>query len=136
MDRHGEAESINRRVLRWRLEHYGDKEHPKIAHILFNMVGLFFFGWNGRQANTWGNGSSYQCVVPPTRRTPLQAGTGTPGACDGSYSLDLNARWTSVPRHNPGAGAVVQAELWYRDPLNTSNRTSSMSDAVEFTVCP
>ena len=27
--------------------------------------GLFFFGTNGQQANPWGNGTSYQCVVPP-----------------------------------------------------------------------
>jgi hypothetical protein len=27
--------------------------------------GLFFFGANGRQANAWGNGTSFQCVTPP-----------------------------------------------------------------------
>ena len=36
----------------------------------------------------------------------------------------------------PGAGAVVQAQLWYRDPLNTSNQTTSLSDATEFVVAP
>ena len=35
-----------------------------------------------------------------------------------------------------GAGAVVQAQLWYRDPWNSSNQTTSLSDAVEFTVGP
>jgi hypothetical protein len=40
------------------------------------------------------------------------------------------------PAHNPGAGAVIQAQFWYRDPQNTSNQTSSLSDAVEFTFCP
>jgi hypothetical protein len=97
---------------------------------------IFFYGANGKQGVSWGNGSSYQCVVPPVRRTPLQIGVGTPGACDGSFSYDLNARWEAKPVMNPGAGAVVQAELWYRDPLNTSNRKTSMSDAIEFTVCP
>jgi hypothetical protein len=98
--------------------------------------GLFFFGSNGRQAISWGNGTSYQCVVPPVRRTPLQAGNGSSGLCDGTASLDLNARWEARPAHNPGAGAVVQAEYWYRDPANTSNRSSSLSDAIEFLVCP
>jgi len=30
--------------------------------------GLFFFGQNGRQANPWGSGTSYQCIVPPVNR--------------------------------------------------------------------
>jgi hypothetical protein len=30
----------------------------------------------------------------------------------------------------------VQAQLWYRDPQSTSNQTTSLSNAVEFEVCP
>ena len=38
---------------------------------------------------------------------------------------------------NPGAGAVVQAQLWYRDPFNTANnQATSLSDAIEFLVLP
>jgi len=99
-------------------------------------VGLFFFGTNGRQANAWGNGSSLQCVVPPVHRGALLAGSGTAGACDGTFAYDLNARWTAKPIQNPGAGARVQAQLWYRDPASTSSQTTSLSDAIEFTVCP
>jgi hypothetical protein len=101
--------------------------------------GLFFFGSNGRQASPWGSGTSYQCVVPPVRRAGLLAGRGTNGTCDGTVSQDLNARWCPTcpkPNHNPGAGALVQAQLWYRDPLNTSNRTTSLSDAIELCVQP
>ena len=98
--------------------------------------GLYFFGANGRQANPWGNGTSFQCVVPPVKRAGLLSGVGTVGACDGSFSQDLNARWTSNPAQNPGAGAVVQTQLWYRDPMNTSNQTTSLSDAIEYTVAP
>ena len=82
--------------------------------------GLFFFGTNGKQANPWGNGTSYQCVVPPVVRTPTMSGVGTIGLCDGSFALDLNALWCPScpkPAKNPGAAAVVQAQLWYRDPL-------------------
>jgi hypothetical protein len=99
--------------------------------------GLFFFGTNGQQANPWGNGTSYQCVVPPTKRLGPLAGTGTLGACDGAFLQDLNATWCPVcpkPFLNPGAGATVQAQLWYRDPLSTSNQTTSLSDAIEFVV--
>jgi hypothetical protein len=98
--------------------------------------GLFFFGANGRQANAWGNGTSYQCVVPPVARAGLLLAVGTNGVCDGSFSQDLNARWTAKPATNPGAGATAQIQLWYRDPLNTSNRTTSLSDAIEVVVCP
>jgi hypothetical protein len=98
--------------------------------------GLFFFGTSGRQANPWGNGTSFQCVVPPVARAGLLTGSGTAGQCDGAFAQDLNARWTAKPAQNPGAGALVQAQLWYRDPQNTSNQTTSLSDAIEFTVCP
>jgi choice-of-anchor B domain-containing protein len=101
--------------------------------------GLFFFGANGRQANSWGSSTSYQCVVPPVKRGGLLTGTGTAGACDGSFSQDFNALWCAAcpsPLKNPGAGAQLQAQLWYRDPFNTSNQTTSLSGAIEFTVAP
>jgi choice-of-anchor B domain-containing protein len=101
--------------------------------------GLFFFGTNGRQANSWGSGTSFQCVVPPVVRAPLLAGNGTLNACDGSFVQDLNALWCAscpAPLKNPGAGALVQAQLWYRDPQSTSNQTTSLSDAIEFPVEP
>jgi hypothetical protein len=109
-------------VRAWPLE--GDKD------------GLFFFGWNGRQANSWGNGSSYQCVVPPVKRGGILAGTGNPGTCTGVLLQDMNTRWFNVPTQNPGAGTIVQLQCWYRDPQNTSNQTTSTSDAIEFIVCP
>jgi hypothetical protein len=85
-----------------------------------------------------GTTTSFQCVVPPVMRGGLLTGTGTPGLCDGTFSQDLNARWCpscSAPPQNPGVAAVVQAQLWYRDPGNTSNQTTSLSDAIEFTIC-
>jgi hypothetical protein len=101
--------------------------------------GLFFFGSNGRQASSWGSGTSFQCVVPPVSRAGLLPGVGTSGACDGVFSQDMNALWCPScpkPAKNPGAGATVQAQCWYRDPFNTSNQTTSLSDALEFVVCP
>jgi choice-of-anchor B domain-containing protein len=101
--------------------------------------GLFFFGTNGRQANSWGSSTSFQCVAPPVMRTPLLSGGGTLGACDSSPARDLNAYWCATcpgPLKNPGAGALVQAQFWYRDPLSTSNQTTAHSDAIEFSVQP
>ena len=107
-----------------------------IAGAEGNKDGIYFFGANGRQANSWGNGTSFQCVVPPVGRGGLLTGVGTNGLCDGTFNQDLNARWTAKPAQNPGAGAVVQAQCWYRDPQNTSSKTTSLSNAIEFTVCP
>ena len=98
--------------------------------------GLFFFGTNGRQANTWGNGTSWQCVIPPIKRAGVLASSGSTGQCDGTFVQDLNQRWQQKPAQNPGAGATLQAQLWYRDPQNTSNQTTSLSDAIEVLVGP
>jgi ELWxxDGT repeat protein len=98
--------------------------------------GLFFFGPNGRQANPWGSSTSYQCVVPPVKRSPVQPGGGTGGACDGAYLLDFNTLITASPNKAPAVGDVVQIQCWFRDPFNTSNQTTSFSDALEFTLCP
>jgi hypothetical protein len=79
------------------------------------------------------------CVIPPRLRGGFLTGVGTGGQCDGTFVQDLNARWCPTcpkPAHNPSAGALMQAQLWYRDPLSTSNQTSSMSNAIEFTICP
>ena len=108
------------------------------AGIADGTPGLFFFGSNGRQASAWGNGTSLQCVVPPVQRLPiLTTSSSTSGTCDGGFGVDLNTHWNVVkPAQNPGAGAVVQAQVWYRDPASTSNQTTSLSNALEFTVCP
>jgi hypothetical protein len=102
--------------------------------------GLFFFGVTGRQAAPWGTSTSYLCVTPPMSRGGLLTKVGTPGACDGAFSQDLNALWCPTcpnPIVNPGAGAVVDLQLWYRDPQNPiNNKTTSMSNALEFTVAP
>jgi hypothetical protein len=73
------------------------------------------------------------------KRTGQLAAGGTQFACDGSVSQDLNAHWCPTcpkPHHNPGAGALVQAQLWYRDPQSSSNQTTGLSDAIEFTLAP
>ncbi len=98
--------------------------------------GQFYYGMSGSQANPWGNGTSYRCVAPPTMRAGVMSMGGTNGGCDGGVSQDLNALWTAKPPKNPGAGSTVCLQLWYRDPQNTSNRTTSFSDAIEFGVCP
>jgi hypothetical protein len=101
-----------------------------------NKNGMFFFAANGQQTVPWGSGTSYQCVVPPVKRAGLLNGFGTTKSCDGTFTQDLNTLWSGSPHKNPGSGAVVQAQLWVRDPNNTSNKKTVMSDALELTVGP
>ena len=63
------------------------------ATVEGNKSGQFYYGISGRQANPWGNGSSFRCVAPPTWRAGILPANGTSGACDGSFAQDLTARW-------------------------------------------
>ena len=99
-------------------------------------LGLLYFGANGQQATAWGNGGSFQCVVPPVVRAGLTSSGGIAGTCSGTFSFDLNQLWTQQPHKRPTAGTVVQAQLWFRDPGNTSNQSTSLSDALRFPVAP
>lgn len=101
-----------------------------------NKSGIFYWGTNGRQAVPWGASSSFQCVVPPVVRGGQLGGSGTSGQCDGTTSQDLAQRWADKPAGNPGPGAVVQLQFWYRDPQNPSGTTTSLSNALEFSVLP
>ena len=99
--------------------------------------GLYFYGFNGPQANSWGNGTSFQCVVPPVFRAGIMTGVGTNGGCNGSFSKDMNVFWAAAnPSKQPAPGQNVRLQLWYRDPQNTSNQTTSLSDGLSISVQP
>jgi hypothetical protein len=99
--------------------------------------GIFFYGQNGRQAAPWGNGTSFQCVTPPVKRSGLRTGKGSNGKCDGWAQKDMNTVWCpSCPKPSPMVGTKMQAQFWYRDPRNTSNQTTSLTNAIEFDICP
>jgi hypothetical protein len=103
-----------------------------------NKSGLFFYGTLGPKsggATSWGQTSSFQCIQPPVKRDAQQTSTGTTGQCDGSFSTDLNARWAAKPTHNPGAGAQVDGQWWFRDPAGPAPDTA-LSNAITWTVCP
>ena len=99
--------------------------------------GLFFFGQNGRQAIPWGNGTSYQCVVPPVHRAGVLPGTGTTGGCDGHFCRILTvtgarparSRTTTrapVPRSRRSSGTATRSRPQTR-PRASPTRSSSAS---------
>ena len=101
-------------------------------------LGLLFYGVAGPSAQPWGSGSSsFLCVAPPTQRTGSRSSGGTPGACDGTLTLDWDA-WAAT---HPGAlgapfsaGQTLWVQGWYRDP--PSPKGTSLSDALAVTLCP
>ena len=82
------------------------------AHVEGAKDGLFFYGTNGRQANPWGNGTSYQCVVPPVKRGNLLNGVGTVNGCDGSFSQDH--RTLSGAQHVRSPFTAQARACWFR----------------------
>jgi hypothetical protein len=96
--------------------------------------GQYFFGVNGRVALAW-SGSSTLCVRSPVRRCGKLKGSGSFN-CRGTFRQDLNALWAANPAKNPGAGAVVQLQLWVRDVGSPFSPDSVLSDALEFALGP
>ncbi len=101
-------------------------------------AGLFFYGASGRVAFPWSAGStSWYCVKAPVQRTFLHSSGGSPGACNGNLAVDWNQFRAAYPGALGGAIAPsvkVQAQAWFRDPA--APKTTNLSNALEFTVCP
>ncbi len=101
-------------------------------------TGLIFYGVSGRVAFPWSAGStSWFCVKSPVQRTFVHNSGGNPGFCNGNFSVD----WNQFRATYPGAlgssiapGTKVQTQAWFRDP--PAVKTTNLSDAMEFTVCP
>jgi hypothetical protein len=95
-------------------------------------VGILFYGINGR------NGAPFQgghlCVLPPTKRTPLQTSTST-GAppCTGVFSFNFNAHIQSGTDPELNYGRTVNAQYWTRD--NGVPSGTSLTNGIEFTIC-
>ncbi len=89
-------------------------------------------------AVAWALGStSVRCVSFPWTRVNTSLSSGTPGQCDGEYSID----WLAFMAANPGAmgnpltaGATFYVQGWFRDPGAPKN--SNLANAVQFTLCP
>jgi hypothetical protein len=108
-----------------------------VANVEGTQTGILFYGLSGPKADAWGTGSSFLCVKSPLERMGTQNAGGTFGVCDGVLSIDWNAYIASTPSAlgNPFAGGeTVWAQGWFRDP--PAPKTTSLSDGVEFVVCP
>ncbi len=109
-----------------------------VASVDGQRTGLIFYGVSGRVAFPWSTGStSWFCVKSPVQRTFVQSSGGSAGACNGNLSVDWNQFRATYPGALGGSiapGTKVQTQAWFRDP--PAAKTTNLSNAMEFTVCP
>jgi hypothetical protein len=79
------------------------------------------------------------CLLTPIRRSPIIVEAGaTPGMCDGTFSMDLNAFAAGNLGGAPAAylampGTTVDLQIWGRDTMANG---AYLSDAGEYVVLP
>jgi DNA-binding beta-propeller fold protein YncE len=112
------------------------------AQVRNQKPGLLFYGFTGRASAPFQGG--LLCVASPRYRTPTVSSNGaaTPANdCSGLYSIDMNAFRAGLlgGAPQPGlsvAGQVVNAQWWARDPGFAPPNSTSLSNALEYVVCP
>lgn len=99
--------------------------------------GLFFYGLNGAQAQSWGPVSLWLCVKAPVQRTRFTSPGGTTGQCDAQLTLDWNTYLQTTPAAlgQPfQSGERIWMQGWFRDPA--SQNTTSLTGAISFLLAP
>ncbi|HVS12172.1 MAG TPA: RCC1 domain-containing protein, partial [Planctomycetota bacterium] len=103
------------------------------TNLLDNQIGLYFYSKSGPNNAPFQGG--FLCGKAPLVRTPVQ-NSGGALPCGGSYTLDFNAYIASGADPALIAGQPVWIQTWSPDPGFAPPNNSSLSDALEFTICP
>lgn len=112
------------------------------VNVRNNKSGLLFYGVNGRAALAFQGGTL--CVASQVRRTVAVNSGGTPAPandCSGVYAIDMNAFAHGLAGGSPlpalsTAGTLVDCQWWGRDPGFPAPNNTTLSDGLEYMVCP
>jgi hypothetical protein len=112
------------------------------TNVRNNKSGLLFYGVTGQASTAFQGGTL--CVKAPIKRTPAVNSGGSPSPandCSGAYSIDMNAFAVGSLGGTPlaaltVAGTVVDCQFWGRDPGFPAPNNTTLTDGLEYTVCP
>lgn len=95
-------------------------------------LGICLVGANGAASTPFGTLGGQLCVKGPFFRSAPKSGGGTSGQCNGDYAFTLQDLMNASPIVVPGA--VLNAQVWARDPANADGFL--LSNGLEVAVCP
>jgi hypothetical protein len=106
------------------------------TQVMNQKLGILLYGRSGRAATPFHGG--FLCAAPPRHRTPpvISGGSASGSDCSGSFSFDFNAWIATGADPTLAPGTQVNAQYWSRDPGFAPPNNVSLTDAVEFGICP